>query len=110
MEVHEVYRLDLKKADLVVLSSCQTQLGKQSLGDDIVSLNRAFIYAGTPTVIASLWSVKEQPTAELMIAFFKNLKNGMSKAAALQAAQVQTRAKNPNPYFWAGFVLTGEPK
>lgn len=110
LEVHEVYRLDLKKADLVVLSSCQTQLGSQSRGDDIVGLNRAFIYAGTPTVVASLWSVGERPTSELMIAFFKNLKNGMSKAGALQVAQAQTRIKDPDPYYWAAFVLTGEPK
>jgi CHAT domain-containing protein len=110
LEVHEVYGLDLKKTDLVVLSSCQTQLGKQSLGDDIVGLNRAFIYAGTPSVIASLWSVEEQSTSELMIDFFKNLKRGMSKTAALQAAQKQARTKNPNPYYWASFVLTGDPK
>lgn len=109
LEVHEVYELDLKKANLVVLSSCQTQLGRQSLGDDIVGLNRAFIYAGTPTVVASLWSVSEKPTSEMIIAFFKNLKNGMGKAAALQAAQAQTRAKYPNPYYWAAFVLTGDP-
>jgi CHAT domain-containing protein len=110
LEVHEVYGLDLEKADLVVLSGCQTQLGSQSRGDDIVGLNRAFIYAGTPTVIASLWSVREQPTSELMIAFFKNLKKGMSKVAALQAAQAQVREKNPNPYYWAAFVLTGDPQ
>jgi len=67
-------------------------------------LNRAFIYTGT-TIIASLWSVREQPTSELMIAFFKSLKNGMSKIVALQAAQAQTRIKYPEPY-WATFVFT----
>ena len=110
LEVHEVYLMDLQKTDLVVLGSCQTQLGQQSRGDDIVSLNRAFIYAGTPTVIASLWRVEERATSELMIALFKNLKKGMSKAAALQAAQVQTRARYPSPYYWAGFVLVGDPE
>jgi len=110
LEVHEIYLMDLKKAHLVVMDSCETQLGQQSRGDDIVSLNRAFIYAGTPSVIASLWRVEERATSELMIALFKNLKKGMSKAAALQAAQVQTRAKYPSPYYWAGFVLVGDPE
>jgi CHAT domain-containing protein/tetratricopeptide (TPR) repeat protein len=110
LEVHEIYMMDLKKADLVVLGSCETQLGQQSRGDDIVSLSRAFIYGGTPSVIASLWRVEERATSELMIALFKNLKKGMSKAAALQAAQVQTRASYPSPYYWAGFVLVGDPE
>lgn len=109
LEVHEVYGLDLAKADLVVLSACQTQLGEQSKGDDIIGLNRAFIYAGTPTVVASLWSVQEKETGELMVAFFKHLKGGKSKAEALQAAQREMRAKYPHPYYWAAFVLTGEP-
>lgn len=109
LEVHEVYRLDLKQAGLVVLSACQTQLGRRSQGDDIVGLNRAFLYAGAPTVVASLWSVNEQSTSELMVTFLKNLKSGMGKAEALRAAQAQTRAKYPNPYYWAAFVLTGDP-
>lgn len=109
LEVHEVYGLDLKSVSLVVLSACQTQLGEHSQGDDIVGLNRAFIYAGTPTVVASLWSVQEKETGELMVAFFKQLRGGMSKAEALQAAQREMRAKYPHPYYWAAFVLTGVP-
>src|SRR6202011_4149055 len=70
LEVHEVYELDLKKTELVVLSACQTSLGAQSKGDDIVGLNRAFIYAGTPSVIASLWSVDDQATSQLMTSFY----------------------------------------
>lgn len=109
LEVHEVYSLDLKKANLIVLSACQTQLGERSQGDDIIGLNRAFIYAGAPTVVASLWSVKEKQSSELMIAFFKHLKDGMGKAEALQAAQRYIRRMYPHPYYWAGFVLTGDP-
>lgn len=109
LEVHEVYELNLHNMGLVVLSACQTQLGKRYGGDDIVGLNRAFIYAGTPTVIASLWSVKEKQTSELMISFYKHLKCGMSKAEALRAAQIETHSHNPHPYFWAAFVLTGDP-
>lgn len=109
LEVQEVYDLDLAKADLVVLSACQTQLGERSQGDDIIGLNRAFIYAGSPTVIASLWSVPDKETGELMIVFFKYLKEGKSKAEALQAAQREVRTKYPHPYYWAAFVLTGDP-
>jgi CHAT domain-containing protein len=109
LEVQEVYDLDLAKASLVVLSACQTQLGKQSRGDDIIGLNRAFIYAGAPTVIASLWKVDDEATSFLMTAFYAHLKQGKGKAAALRAAQRETRAKYPHPYYWAAFVLTGAP-
>jgi CHAT domain-containing protein/Tfp pilus assembly protein PilF len=111
LEVHEVYELDLRHADLVVLSACQTQLGDQSLGDDIVGLNRAFIYAGTPTVIASLWSVDDEATAIFMTSFYRHLKDGMGKAEALRAAQAELRAdpKYAHPYYWAAFALTGDP-
>ena len=108
LEVHEVYGLDLAKADLVVLSACQTQLGKQSRGDDIIGLTRAFFYAGTPTVIASLWKVDDQATMDLMTSFYTHLRQGMSKAGALQAAQAETREKYPHPKYWAAFVLTGD--
>jgi CHAT domain-containing protein/Flp pilus assembly protein TadD len=109
IEVREVYGMDLTGTNLVVLSACQTQLGAQSKGDDIVGLNRAFLYAGTSSVIASLWRVDDQATNLLMKTFYGYLKQGMSKAAALQAAQIATRKKYPNPYYWAAFVLTGEP-
>ncbi|HKP12059.1 MAG TPA: CHAT domain-containing protein, partial [Blastocatellia bacterium] len=109
LEVREIYGMDLARANLVVLSACQTQLGAQSKGDDIVGLNRAFIYAGASSVIASLWQVDDQATSLLMKAFYGNLKRGLSKAEALQAAQIATRKKHPHPYYWAAFVLTGNP-
>jgi CHAT domain-containing protein len=108
LEVHEVYGLDLGRTNLVVLSACQTQLGRGGAGDDLVGLNRAFIYAGAPTVIASLWSVPERQTGELMLSFFRHLKGGSSKAAALSAAQAEVRKERPNPYYWAAFILTGD--
>jgi CHAT domain-containing protein len=109
LEVHEVYGLNLEQTDLVVLSACETQLGKQSQGDDIVALNRAFLYAGTPTVIASLWAVNDEATSTLMQSFYKHLKQGDSKADALRQAQMETRVRFPHPYYWAAFVLTGSP-
>ena len=109
LTVQEVYELDLRQADLVVLSACETQLGAQSRGDDVVGLNRAFIYAGSPTVVASLWAVNDPATAALMTSFYRYLRQGLSKAEALQAAQVEIRAQFPHPYYWAAFVLTGDP-
>jgi hypothetical protein len=108
LDLHEVYTLDLARADLVVLSACQTQLGAHSGGDDIIGLNRAFIYAGAPSVIASLWSVNDEATSLLMTAFHTHLKQGMGKARALKAAQAETRTKYAHPYYWAAFVLTGD--
>jgi CHAT domain-containing protein/tetratricopeptide (TPR) repeat protein len=107
--VYEIYGLNLRKANLVVLSACDTSLGVQSRGDDIVGLNRAFIYAGTPTVIASLWRVDDESTSMLMKSFYTHLKEGLGKAAALQAAQNEISKSYPNPYYWAAFVLTGDP-
>ncbi|MEK6406798.1 MAG: CHAT domain-containing protein [Acidobacteriota bacterium] len=109
IEVREIYGMDLTRTNLVALSACETQLGAQSKGDDIVGLNRAFIYAGASSVIASLWTVDDEGTSLLMKVFYGHLKRGMSKAAALQAAQAATRKKYPHPYYWAAFVLTGDP-
>jgi len=113
LNVHEVYGLDLGQADLVVLSACQTNLGELSAGDDIVGLNRAFLY-GAPTVISSLWSVDDEATGVLMEAFYTNLLSGMGKAEALQSAQLRVRTdpSHPmwsHPYYWAAFVLSGDP-
>jgi CHAT domain-containing protein/Tfp pilus assembly protein PilF len=110
LEVREVYNLDLGKAGLVVLSACETNIGPYSKGDEIVGLNRAFLYAGASTVIASLWTVDDESTSYLMKAFYTSLKQGVSKTEALRAAQAETRKKYPNPYYWAGFVLIGDPE
>jgi CHAT domain-containing protein len=87
LEVREIFGMDLK-ANLVVLSGCDTALGKLSTGDELVGLTRAFIYAGTPSVVASLWSVEDSSTAQLMASFYRNLKT-MSKAEALRQAQLE---------------------
>jgi CHAT domain-containing protein/tetratricopeptide (TPR) repeat protein len=108
LEVREIYDLNLSQTSLVVLSACETQLGAQSRGDEIVGLNRAFIYAGASTVIASLWTVDDRATGLLMRSFYTHLKRGMGKAEALRMAQSETRRQFPNPYYWAAFVLTGD--
>ena len=108
LDVREIYDLNLKRTNLVMLSACETQLGAQSRGDEIVGLNRAFIYAGASTVIASLWRVDDQATSLLMRSFYTHLKLGRGKAEALRMAQSETRRQYANPYYWAAFVLTGE--
>lgn len=105
LTVAEVFGLDLK-ASLVTLSACQTGLGDLSKGDDIIGLSRAFLYAGSPAVIVSLWSVADQPTALLMTTFYKNLEN-RSPQEALGIAQREVMKQYPAPYYWAPFQLIG---
>jgi|GEM_PF-6655805 len=111
LEVREVYELNLKATNLVVLSACQTQLGELSNGDEVVGLTRAFMYAGTPSVLASLWKVDDEATGLLMERFYVHLKAGMGKAEALRQAQIELRQASPkydHPYYWAAFTLTGD--
>jgi hypothetical protein len=114
LEVHEVYGMDLTQAKLVVLSACETEMGHLTDmerfpgGDELVGLNRAFLFAGTPTVVGSLWRVDDAATLLLMEQFYMHLQEGQSKAAALRQAQMETRERYPHPYYWAGFVLVGD--
>jgi CHAT domain-containing protein len=97
----------------VVLSACQTALGKEIKGEGLVGLTRGFMYAGAPRVLASLWRVPDRPTAELMERFYQGLfKDGLTPAAALRAAQVSMWKVRRwrDPYYWAAFVLQGEYK
>jgi CHAT domain-containing protein len=110
VSVADIYGLALPKTSLAVLSACETQLGPRSKGDDIIGLNRAFMYAGVPSVMASLWSVDDESTSVLMEAFYNHLRQGDGTARALQAAQRETRARYPHPFYWAAFVLTGDPE
>jgi tetratricopeptide (TPR) repeat protein len=110
LEVHEVYNLSLSKADLVVLSGCQTNLGEHSKGDEVVGLTRAFMYAGAPSVISTLWSVEDAPSHDLMVALHSYLDQGLSKGAALRRAQMDLihNPETAHPFYWAGFVLSGD--
>jgi CHAT domain-containing protein len=101
----ELYSMSLD-ADLVTLSACETGLGKVANGDDVVGLTRGFLYAGSRSIVASLWSVDDQATGALMKAFYTNLA-GMNKEQALRQAQIKIREAYPHPFFWAAFELTG---
>ena len=104
LTVSEIYDLDLN-ADLVTLSACETGLGKITNGDDVIGLNRGFLYAGANTIISSLWQVSDAATAELMQLFYQN--NGNDKREALHSAQLRVKEKYPHPYYWAAFQITG---
>jgi CHAT domain-containing protein len=110
LRLNDIYNLHLD-ADLVVLSACRTALGKEIRGEGLVGLTRGFMYAGASRVLASLWSVEDRATAELMGNLYRGmLREGLSPAAALRKAQLEM-AKNPihkSPYYWAGFSLQGE--
>ncbi|HEX4947696.1 MAG TPA: CHAT domain-containing protein, partial [Blastocatellia bacterium] len=112
LRLHDIFNLKLG-ADMVVLSACQTALGKDVRGEGLMGLTRGFMYAGAARVVASLWDVRDEATAELMKRFYQGmLQRKLSPAAALRAAQVSL-LKEPRyeaPYYWAGFVLQGEWK
>jgi CHAT domain-containing protein len=110
LEVHEVFGLDLRGANLAVLSACETTLGDQSKGDELVGLARAFLYAGTPAVITTLWSVDDAASGAEMAAFYGHVRDGMTNAEALRAAQLEVMADErwSEPFYWAAFILTGD--
>ena len=106
----EIYNLNLP-AELVVLSACQTGLGKEIKGEGLVGLTRGFMYAGARRVVVSLWNVNDKATADLMAKFYeKMLKQGERPAAALRAAQVEMWKQKQwqSPYYWAAFTMQGE--
>jgi CHAT domain-containing protein len=110
LRAHEIYNLNLP-AELVVLSACQTGLGKEIKGEGLVGMTRGFMYAGAARVMVGLWNVNDKATADLMSKFYQNMfKEGRRPAAALRSAQVEMLRSSQwqSPYFWAAFVLQGE--
>ena len=109
---HEIYNLRLP-AELVVLSGCRTGLGKEIKGEGLVGLTRGFMYAGSSRVLVSLWDVSDEASAALMARLYRAmLKEHRQPAAALRAAQVEILNERlwQAPYYWAAFVLQGEPR
>lgn len=113
LRLNEIYNLNLP-AELVVLSACQTGLGKDIRGEGLIGLTRGFMYAGAARVMASLWKINDRAAAELMEYFYEAMlgPQQLSPAAALQIAQVKMwkTQRWRFPYFWAAFVLQGEWK
>ncbi|HEX6718252.1 MAG TPA: CHAT domain-containing protein [Pyrinomonadaceae bacterium] len=110
LRLHEIYNLSLH-ADLVVLSACQTGLGKDFKGEGLVGLTRGFMYAGSKSVVATLWKVDDEATTELMKHFYEGLfREQMTPAAALRQAKIAIWKERRwrSPFFWAAFELHGE--
>ena len=109
LRLSDIYALKLS-ADLVVLSSCESALGKDLGSEGIIGLPRAFLYAGARSVVASLWKVDDDATVTFMKVFYSRLQEGEDPAQALQGAQLNLlkNARLSDPYYWAGFVLEGD--
>jgi CHAT domain-containing protein/Tfp pilus assembly protein PilF len=110
LRAHDIYNLNLP-AELVVLSACQTGLGKEIRGEGLVGLTQGFMYAGARRVLVSLWNVNDKATAELMQRFYRHmLKDKESPAASLRLAQVEMWKQKQwhSPYYWAAFTMQGE--
>lgn len=106
VSMYELTQIQLK-ARLVVLSACESDLGKMTRGDEISGLTRTILSAGAKTVVSSLWSVDDDPTALLMREFYAQLRRGRSPSEAMRAAALVVRKKYPQPVYWAPFVVTG---
>ena len=112
LRLHDIYNLDLQ-AELVAMSACSTALGREIAGEGLTGLTQGFMYAGSRSVLASLWQVPDRATAELMTRFYRNLLEGeQTPSAALRQAQLElaSKARWRSPYFWGAFVLQGEWK
>jgi len=110
LRLHHVYNLKLS-ADLVVLSACNSALGRQVLGEGVMGISRGFFFAGAKRVVSSLWKVDDEATSQLMSFFYEGmLQGGKTASASLHDAQLEiAKQKRWNfPYYWAGFVLQGD--
>ncbi|MGV8121794.1 MAG: CHAT domain-containing protein [Candidatus Xenobiia bacterium LiM19] len=108
--IDEIVKAPKMNSRIVVLSACKTGLGKLFPGDDQVGITRAFMYAGAPSIVSSLWSVSDESTTKLMTFFYKNLARKMDKDEALRQAELSLMKGYPDPMHWAPFILTGEWK
>ncbi len=110
LRLNDIFNLNLN-AKLIVLSACETGLGKEIKGEGIVGLTRGFIYAGAQQVLVSLWSINDKSTAEFMVNFYRKiLKDKLTVSAALRAAQLEMwqEGKWKSPYYWATFTIQGD--
>lgn len=109
LTANHIFNLKIN-ADLVVLSACQTGLGREINGEGILGLSRGFMYAGAERIVFSLWNVNDKSTTALMTKFYSAMKEGLTPSAALRQAQIsmQKDKKWSSPYYWAGFQIQGE--
>lgn len=108
LKLDELYQQKIN-ANLTVLSACETNIGKYEGGEGVMSLSRAFAYAGCPSLVSTLWNVNEKSTKEIVVEFYKNLKKGHAKDEALKQAKFNylKSTDDANPYYWASLVIVG---
>jgi CHAT domain-containing protein len=106
----EASGLNLWGTKLVVLSACDTGLGEVRNGEGVYGLRRAFVLAGAESLVMSLWPVSDYSTRNLMINYYKNLKLGMGRGAALRQVQLDLLKRNTqlHPFYWANFIQSGD--
>ncbi len=110
LRLSDIFKLKLS-ADLVVLGACRTGLGKELRGEGMIGLTQGFMYAGVPRVMVSLWDIDDHATAKLMKRFYYYLlQQHLSPSAALRQAQLERWQQNSSPFFWAAFILQGDPE
>ena len=110
LQAREILQLNIK-ADMVVMSGCQTGRGSIASGEGVIGLPRVFFYAGAKSVLSSLWPVSDEASAEFMGQFYSNLARGLGRSRSLRLAKIkmlETRFKHP--FFWAPYVLYGDPQ
>jgi CHAT domain-containing protein len=111
LTLQEIYNLPLS-AQLAVLSACESGTGTISTGEGVMSLARAFMYQGVPSVVASLWNANDKSTNEIMLQFYQYLKDGKPKAEALKMAKEDylstSSIKNAHPFYWSGMIMIGD--
>jgi CHAT domain-containing protein len=107
----DIYNLDLK-ANLTVLSACNTGSGRLQKGEGVMSLARGFLYAGCPSIVMTLWEVEDKAGTQIMGAFYKNLKKGRTIDEALRLAKLEylenANPRTAHPHYWLGYVSIGD--
>jgi CHAT domain-containing protein len=107
LNLFDIFNLQLG-AELTTLSACETGMSAVWEGDELLGLARGFLYAGTPSLVVSLWMVNDRSTAQLMRRFYEGLRDGLSKSRALRNAILEAKDSFPHPYYWAPFILLGK--
>jgi CHAT domain-containing protein len=107
LNLFDIFNLQLG-AELTTLSACETGMSAVWAGDELLGLARGFLYAGTPSLVVSLWTVNDKSTAQLMRRFYQGMNDGLNKAKALREAILDVKAAFPHPFYWAPFVLMGK--
>src|SRR5947207_14874227 len=107
LNLFDIFNLQLG-AELTTLSACETGMSAVWEGDELLGLARGFLYAGTPSLVVSLWTVNDRSTAQLMRRFYMGLNSGLTKPHSLREAIIEVKKHFPHPYYWAPFVLMGK--